>query len=70
MKTPSDRLPKRKSQTFYLSPKNPSIKRTMTTNPTSQMILFMGYSSSTTLQRCNVNAGYSCYCPEITQPCT
>ena len=36
-----DCLPQRKFRTFYLSPKYPSMKRTMTTAPTSQMMLFM-----------------------------
>lgn len=37
--------------TCYLSPKYPSMKRTMTTAPTSQMRLFMACSLSPTVQR-------------------
>jgi hypothetical protein len=46
----SDCLPERKFRTFYLSPKNPSMKRTMTTAPTNQMMLFMRCSLPQTVQ--------------------
>ena len=42
---------------FYLSPKYPSIKRTMTTAPTSQIMLFIEYSLSPASQHHDSNAG-------------